>query len=70
MKDFIERFICKNIIKILTIYRDSIEHNGLDFKNYLDDKIYFEIIFLIRLIKERNDEKDENNYKPTYEMQD
>lgn len=58
MKKFITRFICKNIIRILTIYRDSIDHNGLDYKNYLDDKIYFEIIFLIRLIKERIEENE------------
>ena len=58
MKDIIKRFICKNIIKILIIYRDSIEHSRLNFKNYLDEKIYFEIIFLIRLIKERNEENE------------
>lgn len=58
MKEFIKKLICKNIIKILTIYKNSIEQNRLEFKNYLDEKIYFEIIFLIRLIKERNEENE------------
>jgi len=56
MRKLAKKWICKNIIRILTIYKNSIEHKRLDFKNYLDDKIYFEIIFLIRLIKERIEE--------------
>lgn len=57
MKEFIKKLICKNIIKILTIYKNTLENDRLEFKNYLDEKIYFEIIFLIRLIKERIGEK-------------
>lgn len=58
MKDFIEKIICKNMVKILTIYKNTLDHNRLEFKNYLDQTIYFEIIFLIRLIKERNEENE------------
>ena len=58
MKEFIKKLICKNIIKILSVYKNSIEQNRLEFKNYLDEKIYFEIIFLIRLIKERIGENE------------
>lgn len=60
MKDFIERFICKNIIKILTIYRDSIGHNRLNFKKEIDMTVYFEIGELIKYIEEKikEDEKE------------
>lgn len=57
MQKLVKNWICKNIIKILTIYKNSLENERLEFKNYLDEKIYFEIIFLIRLIKERIGEK-------------
>lgn len=55
MKKIIKKLICKNIIKILTIYKKSLENKDLIFKNNIDQHIYFEIEFLIRLIKERND---------------
>lgn len=51
MKKLIQKWLIKNIVKILIIYKNSIEKNM--FKNYLDDKIYFELEFLIKLIKER-----------------
>lgn len=53
MKDIIKKLICKNIIKILTIYRDSIEHDRLKFKKDIDMIIYFEIGELIKYIEEK-----------------
>lgn len=58
MKEFIKRYICKNIIKILTIYKNSLNQDGLIFKNYIDQIIYFEIEYLIKIIKERSDENE------------
>lgn len=58
MKEFIKKLICKNIIKILTIYKNSIDQDGLEFENYLDQTIYFEIEELIRYIKERRNENE------------
>lgn len=57
MRKIAKKLILKNIIKILRIYQNSIENDRLNFKNYLDQTIYFEIQYLIRLIKERNEEK-------------
>lgn len=59
MKKIIEKCICKNITKILKVYQNSIDHNRYNFKNYLDRTIYFEIDYLIRLVKERGDEANE-----------
>ena len=56
MKEFIKKLICRNIIKILTIYKNSLDHNRLEFKNYLDQTVYFEVEELIRYIKERRNE--------------
>lgn len=55
MKKLIDKIICKNIIKILTIYQKTLDHNELIFKNYIEQTIYFEIKYLIRLINERDD---------------
>ena len=64
MKEFIKKLICKNMIKFLTIYKNSLDHDKLDFKNYLDQTIYFEIEELIRYIKEKNrDEERERRNK-------
>ena len=57
MRKIAKKLILNNIIKILKIYQNSIENYRLNFKNYLDQTIYFEIQYLIRLIKERNEEK-------------
>lgn len=57
MRKIAKKLILNNIIKILRIYQNSIENDRLNFKNYLDQTIYFEIQYLIRLIKERNEEK-------------
>lgn len=53
MQKLVKNWICKNMIKILTIYKNSIENDRLEFKNYLDQTIYFEVEELIRYIKER-----------------
>lgn len=54
MRKIAKKLILNNIIKILRIYQNSIENDRLNFKNYLDQTIYFEIQYLIRLIKEKN----------------
>ena len=59
MRKLLKKLISKNIIKILKIYQKDFEKSMFEEKsNYLDDKIFFEIDFLIKLIKlikERND---------------
>lgn len=67
MKEFIKKFICKNIIKILTIYRDRIEQNRLRFKKDIDMTIYFEVGELIKYIEEKNRE-DEKERRNKYEI--
>lgn len=59
MSKIIQNLVNKHIVKILIIYRKSITNEKLEFKNYLDDKIFWEIDFLIRLIKEREVESHE-----------
>lgn len=55
MQKLAKKWISKNIIKILKIYQKDFEKSMFEEKsNYLDDKIFFEIDFLIKLIKERN----------------
>lgn len=53
MRKLIKELICKNIIKILKIYQSTLENDKLIFKNYLDQTIYFEIDYLVKLIKEK-----------------
>lgn len=67
MRKLAKKWICKNIIKILTIYKNSLDHDRLDFKNYIDQTIYFEIEELIRYIKEKNGE-DEKERRNKYEI--
>ena len=55
MNKLIDKIICKNIIKILTRYQKTLEHNELIFKNYIEQTIYFEIKYIVRLINERDD---------------
>ena len=57
MKKMFKRYLSKNIIKILKIYQKSIEKENFDFSNYLDTNIYFEIEYLLKLIKERKEEE-------------
>lgn len=53
MRKIAKKWICKNIIKILKIYQNSIEHDKFEFKNYLERTIYFEIDYVIKIIKEK-----------------
>jgi ubiquitin len=57
LKKIIKKLIEKNIIKILTIYQNGKEKCLFSNLNYLDNKIYFETKYLIRLIKERRNLK-------------
>ena len=59
MRKFIERLICKNMPGFLKIYQKSIRHNRFNFKSYLDRTIFFETDYLIRLVKEKNEEDEE-----------
>ena len=57
MRKLIKKLIDKNIVKILIIYnkeKEKVLFN--DDRNYLDDKIYFAVKHLIRLIEERGNE--------------
>lgn len=67
MKKIIEKLICKNMIKILKIYQNTIEHDRFNFKNYLDQTIFFEIDYLIRLVKEKKEEEQKDGkYKKKF----
>lgn len=55
MRKLLKKLISKNIIKILKIYQKTLENDKLIFKNYLEQTIYFEIEYIIKLIKERVD---------------
>lgn len=56
MQKLAKKWISKNIIKILKIYQKTLENDKLIFKNYLEQTIYFEIEYIIKLIKERVEE--------------
>lgn len=58
MRKIAKKLILKNIIKILRIYQNSLDNENLIFENHLDQTIYFEIQYLIRLIKERNEKNE------------
>lgn len=67
MKKIIEKLICKNMIKILKIYQNTIEHDRFNFKSYLEQTIYFEIDYLIRLIIEKKkEEQKDGKYKKKF----
>lgn len=53
MLKIIQKMICKNIIKILKIYQDSIERDRYIFKNYIDQTIFWEIHDLMRSIEKK-----------------
>lgn len=57
MQKVAKKLISKYIIKILKIFQNTIEHDRFNFKNYLDQTIFFEIDYLIRLVKEKNKEE-------------
>ena len=56
MGKLLKKLITKNIVKILKIYKKSLENDELIFKNYLDQTLYREIDFLIKLIKEKKED--------------
>lgn len=58
MRKLFEKWVCKNIQKNLKIYQNSIENDRLVFKKYIDRTIYFEIDYLVKLIKERESENN------------
>ena len=62
MRKLAKNWICKNIIKILIIYKNSLDHNRLNFKKDIDMTIYFEIGELIKYIEEKikEEEKERN----------
>ena len=67
MKKIIEKLICKNMIKILKIFQNTIEHDRFNFKSYLDRTVFFEIDYLIRLIIEKNEEEQKDGkYKKKF----
>ena len=53
MQKIAKKWICKNIIKLLKCYQKTLQHDKLIFKDYLDQTIYWEIDYLIKIIKER-----------------
>lgn len=59
MQKVAKKLISKYIIKILIIFQNTIEHDRFNFKNYLDQTIFFEIDYLIRLVKEKDEEDKE-----------
>lgn len=67
MKKIIEKFVCKNMLRFLKIYQNSIKHDRFNFKSYLDQTIFFEIDYLIRLVKEKNkEEQKDGKYKKKF----
>ena len=67
MQKVAKKLISKHIIKILKIFQNTIEHDRSNFKNYLDQTIFFEIGYLIRLIIEKNkEEQKDGKYKKKF----
>ena len=67
MQKVAKKLISKHIIKILKIFQNTIEHDRFNFKNYLEQTIFFEIDYLIRLVKEKNkEEQKDGKYKKKF----
>ncbi len=60
MKRLLKNIILNNIIKILILYQKNLENKEYIFNSYLDQTIYFEIDYLVKLIKEKEKEDEEN----------
>lgn len=58
MRKSLKKLISKNIIKILKVYQKTLENDKLIFKDDLEQTIYFEIEYIIKLIKERVEEHE------------
>lgn len=54
MEKLAKKLISRKIVKILKLYQKTLENDKLIFKSYLEQTIYFEIEYIIKLIKERN----------------
>ena len=67
MQKVAKKLISKHIIEILKIFQSTIEHDRFNFKNYLEQTIFFEIDYLIRLVKEKNkEEQKDGKYKKKF----
>lgn len=67
MRKFIEKLICKNMPRFLKIYQNSIKHDNFNFKKYIDQTIFFETDYYIRLIKEKKEEEQKDGkYKKKF----
>lgn len=60
MQKLAKKWISRRIIKILKYYQKTLENDKLIFKSYLEQTIYFEIEYIIKLIKERNENNGRN----------
>lgn len=60
MQKLAKKWISRRIIKILKYYQKTLENDKLIFKSYLEQTIYFEIEYIIKLIKERNEHNGRN----------
>lgn len=54
MEKLAKKLISKRIVKILKLYQKTLENDKLIFQSYLEQTIYFEIEYIIKLIKKRN----------------
>lgn len=54
MEKLAKKLISRKIVKILKLYQKTLENDKLIFQSYLEQTIYFEIDYIIKLIKERN----------------
>ncbi len=60
MKKFLKNIILNNIVKILIVYQKNLESKEFVFNSYIDQTIYFEIDYLVKLIKEKKREDEKN----------
>lgn len=60
MQKLAKKWISRRIIKILKYYQKTLENDKLIFKSYLEQTIYFEIEYIIKLIKERTENNGRN----------
>lgn len=60
MQKLSKKWISRRIIKILKYYQKTLENDKLIFKSYLEQTIYFEIEYIIKLIKERTEHNGRN----------
>ena len=56
-----QKIIIKIIRSILIKYQKSLDKEKLDFKDYMDQTLYFELGFIIRLLGEKLKSLDRTN---------